>query len=380
VVSLITRCLRLDTIARTHEGVLARSALQALATVEIDRYCRAASMSGAFASANSGVCPSGSAKGGEEDGDFDEDESEGTHGERRHGGSAPVQTDLVAGDRDDETRARPSRPPFPATISWPTFWHYETHGECALVRLTAADCLLRLSLLLPGEAVPQAEQPVLALALRLSEARSHAPLEQLWLWSAMHTMLTEPSHEEGVRRERERLDTRGDQKCIAAVQLLWHAMTLGSAGHAKLRFKLCDIWRCLFGEKQPGCLPFLPQTISYDQVLPGYLPLHTIKARRRALAEERRVSQLGQGSLKVKLHVNDMLGAITRFDVGAIGGSQAAPFSVRWRAPSVTDARVAAALPRLEDEYRKAAEKWISFANVVTVNRNVPGESGEAEA
>ena len=98
-------------------------------------------------------------------------------------------------------------------------------------------------------------------------------------------LLTDRSHAAAVARERARLSACSDPSAVAAVQLLWHGMTLGSAGHARLRYVLCEVWRAIFGEEAPACLPFDPKRISHEQVLPGYVPLHTIRGRRRANAE-----------------------------------------------------------------------------------------------
>jgi hypothetical protein len=320
----VTRLLRLDALRKTHERVLSRAALQALATLELER-CGRVNDGDAEAEAQ------------------DEHSGTGTSAASSGGGAEP---------------------------SWNTYWHYERTGECAALRLTAADCLLRLSLLLPPTKAAHAEcRPVLGLALRLASARAHAPLEQLWLWSALLTLLVEPSHHAAVERERARLGARGGSTAIAAVQLLWHAMTEGAAGHARLRYVLCEVWRCLFGEAAPGCLPFAPQSIGWEQVgaLPdGYVPLHTIRQRRSAEVEARRAAGQPKQSLKMKLHVNDAAGMITRFDMttGAESATAAArpQAVVRFASASVHDERVADLLPGLEREYRQRAEHRLTFA------------------
>ena len=88
-----------------------------------------------------------------------------------------------------------------------------------------------------------------------------------------------PSFSTGLAHERAWLGVRGNEEAIAAAGLLWRHMTVASAGHARLRYTLCEVWRVLYGEAQPGCLVGFPQPISYEHVLRGYEPLQTILAR-----------------------------------------------------------------------------------------------------
>lgn len=325
IVKQITRCLRLDSARPTHERVLTRASLQALVTIDLERSRRANEVRRTAAE----DAAAGNAGAGDEDG--------GVH------------------DKDEGL----------VTASWSTYWHCEVHGECAALRLTAADCLLRLSLLLAPEDIPHDEcRPVLALAHRLAEARVHAPLEQLWLWTALLALLSEPLHKAAVERERERLNARGDSKAVAAVELLWYGMTEGTTGHARLRYVQCEVWRRLIGEEhQPGCLPFAPQPIGHEQLggIPsGFVPLHTMRRTRREAADTRRAALMPKAMFKTRMYRDKLTGALTHNDTSA--GDVRLPADVSFVCPSADLEQ----LPALEDEYRTRAErKWVTFQNLV---------------
>ena len=324
VVERVSRLLRIDRVRKTHERVLTRAALQALVTIDLERSRRVHERRAAI--------------------DEEDEEADQIGG---GGGGGGVE------------------------VSWATYWHCEQHGECASLRLAAADCLLRLSLLLAPAEVPFSEcRPVLALAHRLAAARNHAPLEQLWMWSALLGLLSDPSHAEAVQRERERLEVWGDDAALAAVQLLWHGMTVGSAGHTRLRYVLCDVWSCLFGDETPSCLPFKPQPIGCEQLaaMPdGFVPLHAMRRRRRDAVAARRALLQPKASLKMKLHINNAAGMITQWDMTSGAEAEAAaarqPANVRFVSESVAAEKLAEILPALENEYRERAEKWVKFLN-----------------
>ena len=205
--------------------------------------------------------------------------------------------------------------------------------------------------------------PVLALALRLSAASESAPLEQVWIWTSFLALLNEPSHEDGVRRERERLAVRGDESAIAAVQLLWHDMTRGSAGHARLRYVLCDVWRCLFDVHPPGCLDFSPQPIGCEQLsaLPsGWTPLHAMRRRKIDAAAARRAAALPKTSLKTTFYMNDVLG-LTRDRHSNVTGRQSRrpwKFVSAFGEDEKHDTQWCLAV---EEEHKRRAEERVTF-------------------
>jgi hypothetical protein len=282
-------------------------------------------------------------------------------------------------------------------VSWGTYWHYEAHGGSAGLRLAAADCILRLALLVGPEAAtapasdadaeawgaactgphaPDARRTpsVLVLALRLAEARADAPLEQLWLWRAFGQLLEMAavappagSEEEGgtrhglargLERERRVLSRRGDEEAVGAASLLWHAMTDGSAGHARLRYAVCDVWRALFGESQPGCFDWLPQPLGGEHVLPGYVPHHEIVARRKA-ALRAKSGQLQPQRLRLRLQVSDFAGVTRHL---AVTGAVRRLAHVKWISRETEAAQLEELEPAMLDRYRRDAERWVDFS------------------
>jgi len=340
-----------------------------------------------------------------------------------------------------------------STPSWRTYWHYEAAGQLPSVRLAAADCLLRLTLLAgperPDEAAavrdeavgaeceftagagreggtggtgavrhePSHPRPtsVLGLALGLSERRKDEPLEQLWLWQAVLRLLKQAvnSHSEGsqavsgaravgedglddedeardrharaavsyragLERERRRLAQRGEAVPIAAASLLWELMGRGSAGHARLRLTLCEVWRLLYGEAQPGCFAFVPQPLGLAQVLPLYEPLHAILARRQASREASRA--LPVGSLKIQLHMNKMTGGTLTHHVGvdAAAGEPTGLAKVTFRSAIAENEKLEELLPELLRTYRERAERLVSFKNVLAAPAPAPAPAPSA--
>ena len=340
-----------------------------------------------------------------------------------------------------------------STPSWRTYWHYEATGQLPSVRLAAADCLLRLTLLAgperPDEAAavrdeavgaeceftagagreggtggtgavrhePSHPRPtsVLGLALGLSERRKDEPLEQLWLWQAVLRLLKQAvhSHSEGsqavsgaravgedglddedeardrharaavsyragLERERRRLAQRGEAAPIAAASLLWELMGRGSAGHARLRLTLCEVWRLLYGEAQPGCFAFVPQPLGLAQVLPLYEPLHAILARRQASREASRA--LPVGSLKIQLHMNKMTGGTLTHHVGvdAAAGEPTGLAKVTFRSAIAENEKLEELLPELLRTYRERAERLVSFKNVLAAPAPAPAPAPSA--
>lgn len=353
-----------------------------------------------------------------------------------------------------------------STPSWRTYWHYEAAGQLPSVRLAAADCLLRLTLLAgperPDEAAavrdeavgaeceftagagreggtggtgavrhePSHPRPtsVLGLALALSERRKDEPLEQLWLWQAVLRLLKQAvnshselrllkqavhSHSEGsqavsgaravgedglddedeardrharaavsyragLERERRRLAQRGEAAPIAAASLLWELMGRGSAGHARLRLTLCEVWRLLYGEAQPGCFAFVPQPLGLAQVLPLYEPLHAILARRQASREASRA--LPVGSLKIQLHMNKMTGGTLTHHVGvdAAAGEPTGLAKVTFRSAIAENEKLEELLPELLRTYRERAERLVSFKNVLAAPAPAPAPAPSA--
>lgn len=338
------------------------------------------------------------------------------------------------------------------TPSWRTYWYYEAAGQLPSVRLAAADCLLRLTLLAgperPDEAAavrdeaygaeceftagagregaggtgavrhePSHPRPtsVLGLALGLSERRKDEPLEQLWLWQAVLRLLKQAvnSHSEGsqavsgarevgedglddedeardrharaavsyragLERERRRLAQRGEAAPIAAASLLWELMGRGSAGHARLRLTLCEVWRLLYGEAQPGCFAFVPQPLGLAQVLPLYEPLHAILARRQASREASRA--LPVGSLKIQLHMNKMTGGTLTHHVGvdAAAGEPTGLAKVTFRSAIAENEKLEELLPELLRTYRERAERLVSFKNVLAAPAPAPAPAPSA--
>ena len=324
------RLLRIDELRKSHERVITRAALQALATVELER-------------------------------------------------SRRVKAAKVADVMDDDAVG--------VEASWATYWHFETYGDCAALRLTAADCLLRLNLVLQPSEVPswhpvEAKECklVLGLAHRLAASRAHAPLEQLWMWSALLALLSDPDHAEGVARERERLNAPGDPDSFAAVQLLWHGMTIGSAGHARLRYVLCEVWLCLFGEDAPGCLPFTPQPIGTEQIdaFPAaFVPLHAMRRQKREREEEKNASKMETDRARnvVKLGKWKGASANTRLDQKSDRSNDGPLESVTFTCPSVAEEdrqkAILAALPDWLAEYCEQAEKKVTYGESGTLARQV---------
>jgi len=409
VVARITRQLRLVSVSfegrgagARDGGALCRAALHALCTVEIARAHSASTSAPASAPASA---------------------------------SASASADTAS------------------TPSWRTYWHYEAAGQLPSVRLAAADCLLRLTLLAgperPDEAAavrdeavgaeceftagagreggtggtgavrhePSHPRPtsVLGLALGLSERRKDEPLEQLWLWQAVLRLLKQAvnSHSEGsqavrgaravgedglddedeardrharaavsyragLERERRRLAQRGEAAPIAAASLLWELMGRGSAGHARLRLTLCEVWRLLYGEAQPGCFAFVPQPLGLAQVLPLYEPLHAILARRQASREASRA--LPVGSLKIQLHMNKMTGGTLTHHVGvdAAAGEPTGLAKVTFRSAIAENEKLEELLPELLRTYRERAERLVSFKNVLAAPAPAPAPAPSA--
>lgn len=217
--------------------------------------------------------------------------------------------------------------------SWHMYLQHEAdEGAHPAVRLEAARCLLALALELPAEGAvaggamgakgggagqgrladaPQPCAPVLALALRLDEARWHAPLERLQLWLAFVELLeaAEVAEAEDVARAAAADDAADEsgggaaasgplarQRALlgsgaeggrdgpgaACCQLLWQLLTSGHAAprgtrhvpaDVRLRLVLCRVWRIFFGERTPECLGITePVRISHREILARYLP------------------------------------------------------------------------------------------------------------
>ncbi|KAL1528971.1 hypothetical protein AB1Y20_010292 [Prymnesium parvum] len=164
--------------------------------------------------------------------------------------------------------------------------YHEQHGETARLRLTAADCLLRLRLLQPAGREPSdgsdgAEKPsrcVLTLALQLADKRVHMPQEELLLWQVLLLLLR--THADAVARQKELLSDKGSSEAVAATQYLWHRMNVEAHGHMRLRLALVSVWSELFGDGTAACLPF-QQPITYLDILPAYVPLKKSQADQR---------------------------------------------------------------------------------------------------
>jgi hypothetical protein len=173
---------------------------------------------------------------------------------------------------------------------WHVYHHYERYGGTASLRLTAADCVLRLSLLLNvmglgqgrGRCDPARDtvnvwadcgwcchginekmnvrtRPVLAIAVQFGERRSHNPLEQLRLWASMHCLLSSRLvRGTPLAIQRKRLASRGGAESSAAAQLLWRMMRSGAAGHPGLRCVLCEV-KTAFRSALPKCTYSAPR-------------------------------------------------------------------------------------------------------------------------
>ena len=147
VVEQIRRYLRLDSLLCSHDRVLTRAALQALVAVELSRVRRADSQRRSELAEEAGGLQDGGREGAE----------------RGAEGGAAAQIDLESAPSSGQAPSSVTRLP---PISWATYLHYERYGECASLRLAAADCLLRLYLLAPAEAIESAigEGPAGAVA------------------------------------------------------------------------------------------------------------------------------------------------------------------------------------------------------------------------
>jgi hypothetical protein len=290
--------------------------------------------------------------------------------------------------------------------SWQLYLRYETdEGAPPEVRLEAARCLLALAMEMPTEGVatgiasggvatvgaatagvamagaamgnataiggapangggesdirlagaPHPCGPVLALALRLDEARWHAPLERLQLWrSFLEILEVSEASEAKIRARAAAAEDVGDDSGLngsaaasgalarqrvllgsgaeggrdgvgaACCQLLWHMMTSGGhpaprgASHApadvRLRLVLCRVWRIFFGEGEPDCLGISePQRISHREILPGYNPPYRArqKAERAAkLARQAEEKAAAKSALRLRF-ANTVTGVTT---------------------------------------------------------------------
>ena len=136
-----------------------------------------------------------------------------------------------------------------------------------LLQLAAADSLLRLTLLLPKETPRPLGGSVLALALRLDEARRHEPLARVRLWGCFLRLLrcceaeSAPAEAKAaLARERAALGGGGGggggggvapvlsaADARASIELLWHLMGAGTAGWPQLRQLTTHVWHSLWG-------------------------------------------------------------------------------------------------------------------------------------
>jgi hypothetical protein len=155
-------------------------------------------------------------------------------------------------------------------------------------------------------------------------------------------------------------------------------MGRGSAGHARLRLTLCEVWRLLYGEAQPGCFAFVPQPLGLAQVLPLYEPLHAILARRQASREASRA--LPVGSLKIQLHMNKMTGGTLTHHVGvdAAAGEPTGLAKVTFRSAIAENEKLEELLPELLRTYRERAERLVSFKNVLAAPAPAPAPAPSA--
>ena len=225
--------------------------------------------------------------------------------------------------------------------SWDLYMRHESDEDApAAVRLEAARCLFALAIEQGGpqhetvpdatrrlSGAPQPGEPVLALALRLDEARWHAPLERLQLWRQLLGLLEEAekveteeaakakavAHEDrdvnhdpaqtsspkgSLARQRALMATppQGGQDDVktACCQLLWRLMTSGRVGvnsalcppaDVRLRLVLCRLWRLLFADNPPGCLGLTdPVRISHREILPRYIPPYRARQKNELAA------------------------------------------------------------------------------------------------
>ena len=259
---------------------------------------------------------------------------------------------------------------------WQLYLHSNLHGASPLLRLTAADCLLRLSLLLPASAPrpPAAHGGTLALALRLAEERSAAPLEELWLWQALLTLLrTAAPGEAGRTRLAAELEGAAEVG-KASVQLLWQRMCCGT-GHARLRFTLCEVWRSCFGASTvPRCLGIsTPQPISHAQTHPAYTPAYVKEqgeeqAKAETQAEEK--AQNMKAAMKVNLGISKGGAMVHKRHIdNSQGGALAQPQaigaqSVEWRVLGARDHRVSD-VERWVEHHRQGVEDNLKYTNVI---------------
>ncbi len=287
---------------------------------------------------------------------------------------------------------------------WPVYFHYAQHGASPLVRLAAAECLLRLCLLLPAApaAAAAAARPSLAqggtlgLALRLAEERAAAPLEELWLWQALLRLLHHAlPGDKGKKKLEAELDAAGEAG-EAAVQLLWLRLCHGS-GHARLRFTLCEVWRACFGaaaapravQRQQRAQP-----ISHAQTHPSYTPPYLVaqSEEHKQQSEQRDEKHKSlQHSMKLNLsrtgtgaivhsrhnHLDARRAALPGGGGGGGPGGAGAPLpprprffeSIAWHVQGARDPRVADAAAWVE-YYRQSVERSLVYSNSVLSRQN----------
>ena len=112
--------------------------------------------------------------------------------------------------------------------------------------------------------------------------------------------------------------------------------------------------------------------VASRQVLPNYMPLHTIRKRRRVESDAQRAANQPQASLKMRFTNN--AGIMSRIDLGT--DTTTRPTIVRWLANSIVDEKLAERLPAIEREYRKRAERWTNFENEVVAAQALPSYLG----
>ena len=164
-------------------------------------------------------------------------------------------------------------------------------------------------------------------------------------------LLTARGHAAAAEAERARLSVRGDAVATAAVQLLWRMMTVETAGHVRLRYVLCEVWRTLFADAQPRCLTFAPMPIGAPQVLDGFIPMDRILAQRRAARLAKRKGRGESRGTKVRLQ------SITNF-TGA--GRPQLRVTVKFHSAAAMQDVVTGEMAEWERQYRERAERQIA--------------------
>ena len=165
------------------------------------------------------------------------------------------------------------------------------------------------------------------------------------------------------------------------VQLLWERMCRGS-GHARLRFTLCEVWRCCFGQSSPpACLEIrTPQRISHEQTHPAYTPAYRVQegeelAKAKTAAEEK--AKMKQQQMKLTLGISKGGATVHSRHIqparpgGALQQPALGAQFFEWRVSGARDPRVWD-VEQWVEHHRKGVERSLRYTNQITKSAPPP--------